>query len=390
MSEQEEKKNTEEASGGQSIAPRGETLPNEAAQMPSGTPPEETVRTEEKATVRYRPRRAQIRMVGVAIAVFVLLAAILLCCMAGAQGSGDPDESTAESTGESESGTDSGEEVRDLYEFDPSSIPEGHIAFRPADLSGNAAGIVNESDHSFDLASLLARYGADGGEEAQELSFTEPLVLILHTHTTEGYSADGAVSWNGEGELARSKDVTQNVAAAGAVLAEALNGAGIPTLHCTVLHDVDGTGEITNSGSYDRAAETVEGYLAEYPTIRYVIDLHRNTVLDENGNLLRAVTEINGKETAQIMAVAGSGEGYDWESNLALALALTEKLNAESPTLCRAPVLKGSELNQSLAVHSLTLEIGTAANSLAEAENAVVLAADALAELIRAIEATEG
>lgn len=386
MSEQEEKKESVGTSEGQSLTPHGETLPKATNRAEDGNSAHsrEPIREEERATVRFRSRTVHLRTVGIAIAILALSVALILCCVAGVNGWGEPDETTAETTAPEGDETN---DVRDLYEFDPAIVPEGHIAFRPMDLSGGASDARNESERTFDLAALLSRYGE--AEDGSALTFTEPLVLILHAHTTEGYSASGALSWDGEGELARSDSKTENVVAVGKVLAEALNAAGIPTLHCDVFHDLDENGVGTYNGAYDRVRETVEAYLEEHPSIKYVIDLHRDAVLDGDGNIIRAVTETDGKATAQVMAVVGSGEDFDWESNLALALALTESLNKDSASLCRAPVLKSSSFGQELAPHSLILEIGTAANSLEEATNAARLIAPTLAKLIRATEAGE-
>lgn len=386
MSEQEEKKENSGGTEEQSLAPRGETRPRATEQSTAagGAHSPEPIREEERATVRYRPRTVHLRTIGIAIAILALSVALIFCCIAGANGTDEPDETTAETT--TPESNDSGE-VKNLYEFDPSLVPEGHIALRPMDLSGNASDVLNESERTFDLTALLSRYGdTEGGSE---LVFSEPLVLILHAHTTESYSAKGAISWDGTGELARSENKSENVVAVGAVLSEALNAAGIPTLHCDTFHDLDENGTGTYSGSYDRMRETVESYLSQYPSIKYVIDLHRDAVLDGDGNVIRAVTEADGKEAAQIMAVVGSGDGYDWESNLAFALALTESLNKDGKRLCRSPVLKSSSFGQELAIHSLILEIGTAANSLEEAENAARLTAAALASLIRTTETGE-
>lgn len=361
---------------------KGESLPKAASK--SGSTEPERIHMGERATVRYRPQRANLRVVGIAIAVFALIGALIFCCVAGARGMWNPDETTADSTDPSESENGDGEVV-DLYAFDPSLIPSGHIGFRPLDLSGDASELLNESDRVFDFSELLSRY--KNSANGSTLFFSEPLVLILHTHTTEGYSPSGAISWDGNGELARTESITDGVGAVGAVLTDALNELGIPTLHAKEFHDIDENGIGSYSGSYDRSAATVRRYLAEYPSIKYVIDLHRDAVLDENGNVIRAVTAVNGAAVAQTMAVVGSGEGYDWESNLALALAFTEAMNKDGASLCRPPVLKVSDHGQSLAAHSLLLEIGTAANSQVEAENAARLIAPILAQLIRTVEA---
>ena len=207
-------------------------------------------------------------------------------------------------------------------------------------------------------------------------------MLILHTHGTEAYSEDGAIFYEDDGgELARSEDARNNVVAVGKVLADALNEAGISTLHCTVMHD-----QAQYKDAYSRAKETVQRYLMEYPSIRLVIDLHRDSILKSDGSLVRPVTVADGKAAAQVRFVVGSswgGEAHDtWERNLSLALKLRASLNEETPRLCRPVYLKSSTYNQELAPYSLLLEIGSSGNSLEEAKRAAVTVAKGLGEWI--------
>ena len=157
-------------------------------------------------------------------------------------------------------------------------------------------------------------------------------------------------------------------------------------LHSEVFHDVKEDGTVTNIGAYERAAETIADALARYPSICIVIDLHRDTVFDDEGNLLRAVT-LDGREPiAQIRAVVGTHS--EESEDLALALGFTDALCAVDPTLARKPLLSengqhGETVRQSGGLYALTLEIGTAANTYEEAVRAAVLAGKILADFLK-------
>ena len=380
MNEMNDRTNAEEEQrGATGLAPRGTELPEEQGDRHG----EET--GEEGVTLRYR-RRPPRRAVGLALSVLLLLVAVLLAVAAMGRTRGDGGETTGTDT---TAGTEPETEApaRDLYFFDPGEIPEGHVGIRPSDLSGEAGSLTNLTELTPDLEALSALYGERAEGEAV---FTEPLVLILHTHATEAYSTEGATSWDGTGESVRSEESRTNVIAVGKLLADALNGMGIPTLHSALCHDVTEDGTVSNLGSYARSRETVERYRELYPSIRYVIDLHRDAVLDEDGNLLRAVTEVDGEAVAQVMAVVGSGGETPWERDLALALAFSEVLNGEGHRIARAPTLKGTPLLQEHTELGLTLELGTAGNSLDEAKRAVPFVAKALFEVISRIECAEG
>lgn len=260
----------------------------------------------------------------------------------------------------------------------PIEIPEGATPIKTVDLSrpdlGNAY-IHNQTAYDPDIEALLSM----PLERATNLE--QPVVLILHTHTSEAYLPSGMSYVEGAvGDAVYSREDERGVLAVGQVLCQLLNEKGIPTVHCTVIHD-----DPTLSGSYARSAETVKRYLTQYPGIRYVIDLHRDSVTTAAGELIRSVGD-GSPDVAQVLAVVGSdGNGTKherWEDNLALALQLRELLNRDCPNVCRPVSLRNASYYQELARYSLILEIGTCANSVEEAKRAATFVADALAELI--------
>ena len=204
-----------------------------------------------------------------------------------------------------------------------------------------------------------------------------PLVLVIHTHATESFMPEGAKYYVDEGELARSHDTNENMIAVGIEFVRVLEENGIPTLHCVILHDKESYRE-----SYSRAAESIKKYLREYPSIKYVFDLHRDSIMRSTGELISAVSSVNGDAVAQVMPVVGSGYA-DWEENMSFALKLRSKLNGEYTNLCRPVCLRESNYNQGLSEVSLLIEIGTSGNSLSEAKKAASLTAKAIADMIK-------
>lgn len=273
-----------------------------------------------------------------------------------------------------------------LYDFDYSKVPEGETAIIPMDLSLSESGsayIYNSTGYSPDTKALLASDFNRSDNTVYLSNFTSPLVLIVHTHGTESYSADGAISYLDNGsEIARSENTSKNVVAVGRVMAEILAKNNVPTIHCTIMHD-----QIQYKDSYARAEETIKQYLKKYPSIKLVIDLHRDSVVKSSGELVRPVTSVNSLPTAQVMCVVGSDWGGQscpsWQNNLALALKLRDALNTKYEKLCRPTYLRSSTYNQELAPYSLLLEVGASGNSLIEAQRAAVLVAEELIPLIK-------
>ena len=257
-------------------------------------------------------------------------------------------------------------------------IPNGAVPIVTYDLSHIGQGIGylnNETSYQPNVNALL-------GVDVTAKPTQEPLVLVLHTHTSEGYLGETATYLEGDlGSLTYTKEEERNVLAVGRAFIAALNKNGITAIHCTVMHDESGL-----SGSYERAAASIEFFLTHYPSIRYVVDLHRDAILTAEGEYVRAVTEINGKSVAQILPVVGTNAGgweHDgWEGNLALALQLRAELNQNDTALARPVMLRRHTYNQELAPFAILLEIGTGANSIEEAIAAATLAGEAFARVI--------
>lgn len=256
----------------------------------------------------------------------------------------------------------------------PPVIPENGLPILPMDMSLLSYGkyyIYNDTDLSPNVVSLASASLKNYYQSDQ------PLVLVIHTHGTESYMPEGAKYYVDDGEIARSSNTSENMIAVGAEFVKVLEENGISALHCTIMHDEESYRE-----SYSRSAETIKKYLEQYPSIKYVFDIHRDSLMRSTGELISAVTSINGESCAQIMPVVGSGFN-GWESNMTFALKLREQLNEEFINLCRPACLRSSTYNQSMSAVSLILEVGTSGNSLSEAKKAAALSAEAIAEIIK-------
>lgn len=211
-----------------------------------------------------------------------------------------------------------------------------------------------------------------------------PQVLIMHTHTTESYMQKEADFFT-EDDTPRTTDQSKNMVKIGQIIAKKLNDAGIKTIHATEVHDYP---EYT--GSYSRSAETVNKYLKKYPSIKIVLDLHRDSVSAGEGNKAKLVTEINGKKAAQVMLVMGSQSGSiknhpKWQENLKLALKIQQNLEVNYPTLARPLLLMSKSYNQPLSTGSVLIEFGTEANTLAEASYSAELVGNSLISLLNTL-----
>lgn len=212
----------------------------------------------------------------------------------------------------------------------------------------------------------------------------EPQVLILHTHATETFMEEDAEYFTEEFS-SRSRDNTKNMVAVGSIVAKKLNDAGIKTIHSKTLHDYP-----SYTASYSRAADTICGYLEKYPSIKVVLDLHRDAVTDDDGNKIKLTTEIDGKKAAQVMLVMGSQSGSvtnfpKWQENFKLAVKLQQIMEKNYPTLARPIMLMSKNYNESLTTGSLLLEFGTDVNSLDEVFYSAQMVGDSIVELLNSL-----
>ena len=242
--------------------------------------------------------------------------------------------------------------------------PEGYTVI------GNVY-ISNTTSHTLTAEAVQQPFSAALGTEG-------PQILILHTHGSEAYTPveDEGVLWSGDH---RTTDSRYSVVRVGDEMAEVFSAAGISVLHDRTLYDYP-----EYSGAYDRSLAAIERYLEQYPSIRFVLDVHRDAIADSNGNQYKLVAESGG--AAQLSLVVGSdGSGLphpNWMENLRLAAAVQEKLLAEHPTLMRPLLLRASRYNQHATTGSLLVEVGAAGNSPEEAVLSGNLFAQALAELL--------
>ena len=167
-------------------------------------------------------------------------------------------------------------------------------------------------------------------------------------------------------------------------MADVFGSAGISVLHDRTLYDYP-----SYSNAYDRALSAIQSYLTQYPSIRFILDIHRDAIEDAQGNQYKVVSNIDEVQTAaQLTLVVGSdGSGLkhpDWLENLRLAVALQEQLLSEHPTLMRPILLRNSRYNQHATTGSLLVEVGAAGNSPEEAQLAAKLLGESLAEILSA------
>ena len=209
-----------------------------------------------------------------------------------------------------------------------------------------------------------------------EKNSPQPQILVMHTHATESYMP-GAEEAYDEAYAFRSTDSTRNMTAVGRVMADTLNSLGYNTLQDVTLHDYP-----SYNGSYDNSKATVEKYLRQYPSIKIVLDVHRDAV-ERDGAIISPTATISGTEYAQIMIISGRDNGYmnmpNYRENLKFATLVQNYAATLYPGIARPVLFDYRNYNQQLTTGSILVEIGTHGSSLTRAKNSRAAFARSLA-----------
>ena len=212
------------------------------------------------------------------------------------------------------------------------------------------------------------------GTFAAKLGEDAPQVLILHTHGSEAYTMVEGQEYVSTGSF-RTADASVSVMRVGDEMAAVLSEHGISVLHDRALYD-----DPEYNGAYYRAEDAIEAYLEKYPSISFILDVHRDALEDKAGHQYKVITRED-PSCAQVSLVMGSSwEG--WQENLKLAAAVQQHLTDQYPTLMRPVTVRNSDYNEYFTPGSLLVEVGAAGNTLDEALAAARLFANGFAEVV--------
>lgn len=233
---------------------------------------------------------------------------------------------------------------------------------------------------TLDSAESIIAAGSEPPQTGVERNTPEPQVLIIHTHTTESYEPYQR-NYYDSSYPSRTRDSAHNVVRVGEALAQKLAENGISVLHDGTIHDYP-----SYTGSYDRSEETIRAALEEYPSIKMILDLHRDAI-SGGGVRTAPVSEIDGRYAAQFMVITGCDDGRfgnmpDYFSNLSLACAIQNSSEKLYPGLARPVLFDYRNYNQHISTGSLLIEIGSHANSIDEAVYTGELLGDIIAAAV--------
>lgn len=228
-----------------------------------------------------------------------------------------------------------------------------------------------DDDEFYDIDKLkeISSYISD----PNKIDEKKPLIYLYNSHQLENYN-----NYNLE-----IYGITPNVLMASYLLKEKLNERGLST----IVEDTNLTEFITlNNWSYNNSYKASRIFLLDkkntYPSLKYFIDIHRDSVNRETSTV-----KISNQNYARILFVVGL-EHNKYQKNLDFTNKLNDISNKLYPGLSRGVLKKSGEgvdgiYNQDVNENVILIEIGGIDNNIEEVLNTINALCDILQRYIK-------
>lgn len=206
-----------------------------------------------------------------------------------------------------------------------------------------------------------------------DINLDNPLVYIYNSHQLENYNSSGLEIYG----------ITPNVMMTSYLLREKLNSRGI----ATIAENTNLTEFITlNNWNYNYSYHASRMFLLDkkntYPSLKYFIDIHRDSVGRE-----MTTVRINNQDYARILFVVGT-EYSTYEKNFTVVSKINDVANKLYPGLSKGILKKGGQdvngiYNQDISENVILIEVGGVDNNINEVLNTVNALTDILYTYIK-------
>ena len=201
---------------------------------------------------------------------------------------------------------------------------------------------------------------------------SSPLIYIYNSHQTEEYTPSSFVEYS----------VMPTVQMNNYILEEKFEEKNYQT-----MVEEQSIKQILNehgwnyAGSYDASRLLLEQAKNNYPSLKYFIDVHRDSLPKE-----RTTVTIDNKNYASILFLIGL-ENPSYQENLSFTEKINEKLNEKYPSLSKGIYKKEGEgvngvYNQDFSTYTILVEMGGPDNTIDEVLNTSLAFAECFLEVI--------
>lgn len=208
----------------------------------------------------------------------------------------------------------------------------------------------------------------------KELTITkEPIIYIYNSHQTEEYMPTSFVEYS----------VRPTVEMNNYILEEKFEKEGFTTyVEEERIKEILNKNNWNYAGSYLASRTLLEKRKQEYPSLKYFIDVHRDSLPKS-----RTTVTINEKDYATILFIVGL-ENKNYQKNLSFTEKINNKLNEKYPNLSKGIYKKEGEgvngvYNQDFSPRTILVEMGGPENSIEEVLNTSLAFSDCFLEVIK-------
>ncbi len=256
-----------------------------------------------------------------------------------------------------------------------SDIFMSNLVYKGTNNGGEPINLISPKDiFKYGVNGLLKKEKTDTPlKDAEKVKKHEnslkPLIYIYNTHDLENYDSS----------LIESYNIKYTVVMASYILSECLEDLGISTfVENESIYEFMNSSGLKYKNSYEASRYYIEKRFKEYPSIKYMIDIHRDSVEKSD-----TTTVIDNTSYAKVLFVVGENH-EKFNANFDVANKFNAKLDER---ISRGVIKKGGDevdgiYNQDLSENMLLLEIGGKENTIDEVKNTLKLVAKAIYDTI--------
>ena len=210
-------------------------------------------------------------------------------------------------------------------------------------------------------------------EDPNPVEMADPIIYLYNSHQLENYSNKDLDIYG----------ITPNVLMASYVLREKLNELGLNT----IVEEANMSEVLSKNGwnysySYQASRGLMEEKKNQYSTLKYFIDIHRDSVSHEYSTVT-----IGGESYAKVMFVIGLDHD-NWKFNFDMVNVLNGLINKYYPGMSRNVMKKeGANVNgiynQDFSPNCILIEVGGVDNTIEEVYNTMGALAYVLSKYIK-------
>ena len=230
-------------------------------------------------------------------------------------------------------------------------------------LDTNFKGLTKQTETTYEETTKVS---------SKDVNEKEPTIYFYNSHDTEEYKPTSFAEYS----------VMPTVKLSDYVLKEELEKKGFSVLiEEQTISSIRSSLGLNYAGSYQASRVLMEQAKANYPSLIYFIDLHRDSLAHDKTTLT-----YNDKNYAKVMFLVGL-ENPNYEGNLDFSTKISDLVNTKIPGLSKGIYEKEGEgvngvYNQDFSNRTILIEIGGPENTIDEVYETLLVLSEVLSEVI--------